>query len=69
MRYVEARLDEYLRDKTYRIYITRSLQLIPQSKYITANYTDLIEPKEEDTRTGDEIALDIINRAGLIVGG
>ena len=35
--------------------------------YIKARYIDIIEPKKVDTRTGDEIVEDIIQRAGLVV--
>lgn len=66
IRYVEARLDEKSREETYRIYVTKSLQLLPQNKYLTASYEDAINPsKSVDNRTGDEIVADIISRAGL----
>lgn len=68
MRYVEARLEDFLRDETYRIYVTQSLQLIPQSKFVSMTYHDMINGKKEDKRSGDEIALDIIQRAGLKFG-
>ena len=35
--------------------------------YIKARYIDIIEPKKVDTRTGDEIVEDIIQRAGWVV--
>ena len=35
--------------------------------YLKARYIDIIEPKKVDTRTGDEIVEDIIQRAGLVV--
>ena len=65
MRYVEARFNEYNREEAYRIYVSKSLQLIPQSKHLKCDYLDLIDPKEVDNRSGDEIAFDIISRAGL----
>lgn len=66
MRYVGARLDTENRDEAYRIYVTKSLQLFPQNKYLTASYEDAINPsKSVDNRTGDEIVADIISRAGL----
>ena len=69
MRYVEARLSEYDREAAYRIYITKSLQLAPQSKYLVETYEDWLNPKKEDTRSGDEIALEVIQKAGLSFGG
>lgn len=69
MRYVEARIDEYNREEAYRIYVSKSLQLAPQGKWLTIQYQDLLNPKEEETRSGDEIVEDIMLRAGLQFGG
>lgn len=69
MRYVVARLEEYSREMTYRFYIANSLQNIPQGKYTTKTLYDLLYDSaevEEDNRTGDEIAIDIMTRAGLV---
>lgn len=68
MRYVEARIDDFNREEAYRFYVTKSLQLMPQNKYITASYQDVLKPKKIDTRSGDEIAADIMERAGLKFG-
>lgn len=68
MRYVEARLDEYQREETYRFYVTKSLQLAPQGQYLTASYTDCLTPEKKDNRSGDEIVIDIMSRAGLKFG-
>ena len=68
MRYVEARFDEYQREEAYRSYVTRSLQLIPQNKFITIDYADIMRPKKIDARTGDEIVLDTMRLAGLKFG-
>ena len=68
MRYVEARLEQNNRDEAYRIYVTQSLQLSPQNKALKIDYLEMLEPKEVDTRTGDEIALDVIAKAGLNFG-
>lgn len=65
MRYVEARLDEYNRDETYRIFVTKSLQLIPQNKCLTKDYADLLHPKQEDNRSAEEIVIDVVKKAGL----
>lgn len=65
MRYVNARLDEYDREEAYRIYISKSLQLIPQSKWLAKGYDELLNPKPEDSLTGEEIVLDVMKRAGL----
>lgn len=54
-----------MREEAYRIYVTRSLQLIPQNQHIVKAYDEIIHPVEVDNRSGDEIAADIIERAGL----
>lgn len=61
-------MDEYNREEAYRIYVTRSLQLAPQSKCLTKTYTELLNPKPVDTRSGDDIVFDIMKRAGLKFG-
>lgn len=46
--------------------MTNSLQLIPQSKYLTTKWIELQDNGlPQDTRTGDEIAIDVITRLGL----
>ena len=65
MRYVEARAEEDDRELTYRIFITRSLQLIPQNKYLKKDFYEYLNPVVEDNRSGNEIVLDIMHRAGL----
>lgn len=67
MRYVEARITEYVRDEAYRIYVTRSLQLAPQGKSIVPTYSDMLKPQQEEVN-GDDIVLDIMARAGLKFG-
>lgn len=62
---MEARLNEQIREDAYRIYITRSLQLIPQNKYITKDFAEALNEKDTDVRSGEEIAIDIIKGAGL----
>lgn len=66
MRYVEARLNEFEREEAYRIYVTKSLQLIPQNSYIKVSYMDLFDEKKPvDNRTGEQILLDVMRNAGL----
>ena len=62
-----ARIEEDYREMTYRIYVTDSLQYIPQGKYTTVRFYDMIYPKPEDNRSAEEIAADVIAKAGLIV--
>ena len=58
----------------YRIYIADCLRILSENtakvgggSYITAKFSDIINPKPVEKRTGEEIAADIINRAGIEV--
>ena len=74
MRYAMARYQSQQRDLVYRIYVTDCLRIISENtakmgggSYITAKFVDIINPKPVDNRTGEEIAVDIIKRAGIEV--
>ena len=74
MRYAIARYQSQQRDLAYRIYIADCLRIISENtakmgggSYITAKFADIINPKPVDNRAGEEIAADIINRAGIEV--
>ena len=74
MRYAIARFNQHQRDSAYRIYVTDCLRIISENtakigggSYITAKFSDIINPKPVDNRTGEEIAADIIKRAGIEV--
>ena len=51
----------------HRFYLGKSLQLIPQNKWLKNDYFYFVNPEKhaKDTRTGDQIAADIMKRAGL----
>lgn len=73
MRYVNARYNQQRRDLAYRIYVSDGLKAISENlsrvgggSYLNARYADLIDDnKPIDTRTGDEVAADVIKAAGL----
>lgn len=74
MRYAIARYQSQQRDLAYRIYVSDCLRIISENtaemvggSYITAKFSDIINPKRGDNRTGEEIAADIIKKAGLEV--
>lgn len=63
-------------DTVYRTYTADALRTISENtarygggSYVTARYYDLIHPKPVDTRSGDEIANDILVRAGVTITG
>ena len=61
-------------DKAVKIYYAECLRIITENtakmgggSYITAKLSDIINPKPVEKRTGEEIAADIIKRAGIEV--
>ena len=74
MRYAIARYQSQQRDLAYRIYIADCLRMVTENtakavcgSYISAKFADIINPKPVDDRAGEEIAADIIKRAGIQV--
>lgn len=67
MRYVESKLEYERRDSIYRIYVTDSLQCLPKLEYLETRYAELVGMVHKDTRTADEIAADVIEKAGLSI--
>ena len=74
MRYAMARYQSQQRDLAYRIYVTDCLRIISENaakmcggSYMKAKLADIINPDPVDNRTGEEIAADIIKRAGIEV--
>jgi hypothetical protein len=74
MRYATARFNQHQRDLAYRIYVADCLRMatentakMSQGSYTAARFYDIINPKPVDNRSGNEIAADIIKRAGIEV--
>ena len=74
MRYATARFNQHQRDLAYRIYVTDCLRMatentakLSQGTYTAARFYDMINQKPVVNRTGEEIAADIIKRAGIEV--
>ena len=74
MRYATARFNQHQRDLAYRIYVTDCLRMatentakMSQGYYTASRFYDIINPKPVDNRSGNEIAADIIKRAGIEV--
>lgn len=69
MRYVVARLKQVNREMAYRIYLTDSLHLYAQNKYLPERWCDLINNKvERDDRTADEVISDLKQKLKHIGG-
>lgn len=66
-RYAEQVEEESDRTEVFRYYVTESLRLMGEQKYLTTSYHELIHPREEID--ADAIIDDVISRAGLEVTG
>lgn len=61
-------------DKAVKIYYAECLRIITENtakigggSYIAVKLADILNPKQVENRTGEEIAADIIKRAGIEV--
>lgn len=55
------------REWGYKYYVSDSLQCIPQNKYMAHSLREVLQPAHKvDKRSGDDIAMDVIRKAGLM---
>ena len=64
-----AEHDNRMHEKVYRSYTADLLKVIAESMGATVSqrYTDLITEEPQETMSGDEVALQVIKKAGLKV--
>lgn len=62
---MEARINEYNREETYRIFVTESLRFAPQGKILNKSYVELLKPQKVETRTGKEVAEEVAEKLGF----
>jgi hypothetical protein len=74
MRYALTRYKMYQREVAYRIYVTDCLRMMTENtarfakgNYITKRYADSLKKPVRENKTGEEIAADVIKKAGLVV--
>lgn len=67
MRYVNARAGEQSREETYRFFVTESLRMLPQHKYIEKSYIELLKPVKVETRTGEQVADEVAKKFNTFV--
>lgn len=67
MHYATARVKREANWQSWRIYMAEQARLTPQGKAWSMPWHEIIKPKKIDKRTGDEIALDVIEKMGLEV--
>lgn len=60
-----ARFEKESVDEAYKLYVTDSLQIIPQHKYKTVRFYDVIHPKVMPDIDAESVVNDIAERAGL----
>lgn len=65
--HVMAEYNNKIEKRLYRCYTSDMLKAVAEGMGATVNsrFADLLENEPQDERTGDEIALDVIKRAGL----
>ena len=69
MQYVLCRIRQYEKEVAYKFYMSDLLFFQARGKTQEKRFADLFFNKEKiDPRSADEIALDVIKRAGLHVG-
>lgn len=61
---MEARINEYNREETYRIFVTESLRFAPQDKVLNKSYLELLKPQQIETRSGKEVAEEVAEKLG-----
>lgn len=66
-------IGEEIRREQYQVYIAEALRCIGESTakyaggpYMTARWTDIANQKPQDDRDPDEIAAEVIRKAGLV---
>lgn len=76
MLYVKAKILDDTEELIYKRYMADGLKYVTESisqefggKYLYVSFADLIDnnKKQTITRTGEEIAADVIKKAGLVV--
>jgi len=69
--YVRAAIEQDEEEYTFKVYMSDSVQLAGEDKFITRRWCDIANDlkKPVDNRTGDEVAADVIKRLGLIPKG
>ena len=79
MRYAGVAYKEYLREQSFRVYLTDTVRLacentakIGGGSSISKRWADMIESQNKgarahDTRSPEEIIADVVEKAGLII--
>ena len=67
MRYAVASFNRHMSELDYRYYFTELVRLQAQGKTYGQSFYDIEHPAEQESRTAEEIASEVIKNAGLEV--
>lgn len=67
IKYILARNRREQETLAYRTYVTDSLRLSAENKYINERWVDMIRPKKQEDVNALSIVLDVMKRAGLVM--
>lgn len=56
-----------MQDKLYKAYVADSMWLYAHGKCIEKKYSEIIDIQDRVEKSGDEIAAEVIEKAGLIL--
>ena len=62
MRYAVARFEQEQKALAYCVYVTDALRCAAMGQYPKMRFLDILNMKQQDTRTGEQIAVDVIRR-------
>lgn len=69
-----AILQDNMERELWRRYVATAARMLTENTarfagggYLSIDYDDIIQPKAQDSRTGDEIVMDVIKRTGIKV--
>lgn len=62
MRYLRARRNRDIIQRSYQYYVTDSLRLMPQMMYLTDAWSSIVECAYVEDRTAEEIIEDVASR-------
>lgn len=64
--WLKAKRQQDIERTSWRVYVAQSLQALMGGE--GASWWETIHPKPMEARTGDEVALSVLSKAGLSVG-
>ena len=62
VRYLQARYNREIIDRSYKYYVTDSLRLMPQMMYLSDTWRSLVDGTRKPDRSAEEIIDDIASR-------